>query len=305
MTSQLNPFALEGRWYRGNLHTHTSVFDGDLSPEEMVEKYRAAGYDFIVITDHYAVTPVDGLGDENLLVLTGEEVAHSPFELVAINIRESITTQGLEDPAGVFAEIRRQGGIVYLPHPRGYDPSTGGAVWRDKEILDGVFAVEIYNASMEAAFGKGEAATLWGEILRTGRRIHGVAADDAHWHFNDHRPHDVARAFVMVRARDLSGPSVTDALTAGAFYSSTGLLIEDIDVGAGHVTVTCPQARTITSLTNGVFGQRRTRLEKPISPARFEVPERARYLRVECEDDGGRRAWTNTLVWREQTPCAS
>jgi len=302
VTSQLNPFALDGQWHRGNLHTHTSVFDGDLPPEEMVEKYRVAGYDFVVITDHYAMTPVDGLGGEDLLVLPGEELAHSRFELVAINIRESITTEGDENPADLFTEIRRQGGIAYLPHPRGFDPLMCGSVWREEAILDGIFAIEVYNASMDAAFGKGEAAALWDEILQTGRRVHGVAADDAHWHFNEHRPHDVARAFVMVRACEFSARSVTDALAAGAFYSSTGLLIEDIDVGARHITVACPEARTITALTNGVRGQRRTRLEEPISPARFEIDERARFLRIECEDADGRRAWTNPLVWRDPTP---
>lgn len=29
----------------------------------MVGKYRAAEYDFLAITDHVSVTPVDGLGD--------------------------------------------------------------------------------------------------------------------------------------------------------------------------------------------------------------------------------------------------
>ena len=302
MTSPLNPFALGGQWFRGNLHTHTSVVDGALSPREMVSKYRAAAYDFVVITDHYAVTPVDGLGGEDFLVLPGEEVLHDRFELVAINIRKSITTKGDEDPAFLFAQIREQGGIACLAHPRGYDPLTCGTVWLEEAILDGIFAVEIYNASMDAAFGKGEAAALWDEILQTGRRVHGVAADDAHWHFNEHRPHDVARAFVMVRACELSARSVTDALVAGAFYSSTGLLIEDVEVGAEHVTVTCPQAHTITALTNGALGERRTRLEEPISPARFEIDTRARFMRIECEDDDGRRAWTNPLVWRDLTP---
>lgn len=301
MNCQSNPFAIEGRWRRGNLHTHTSVFDGDLSPEEMVEKYRVAGYDFVVITDHYAMTPVDGLGDDDLLVLAGEELSLDRFELVAINIREGVTTRGDEDPADLLAQIRRQGGIAYLPHPRGFDSLMSGCLWREEGILDGVFAIEIYNASMEAAFGKGEAGTLWDEILQAGRRIYGVAADDAHWHFNDHRPHDVARAFVMVRTRELSARCVTDALQAGAFYSSTGLLIEDIDVGVSHVTVTCPEARTITALANGARGQRRTRLEKPISPARFEIDDRVRFLRIECEDADGRRAWTNPLVWRVGT----
>jgi len=37
---------------RGNLHTHTSLSDGNLSPEEMIEEYKKQGYHFICLTDH-------------------------------------------------------------------------------------------------------------------------------------------------------------------------------------------------------------------------------------------------------------
>jgi len=299
MTAHLNPFAAQGRWYRGNLHTHTSVYDGALSPAEMVGKYRAAGYDFVAITDHYAVTPVDGLGDAGFLVMPGEEVFHNRFELVAVNLRESVTTQGDEEPSRLLADIREKGGIAYLAHPRGYDPLVSGCVWREEALLDGIFGMEIYNASMDYAFGKGEATTLWDEALQMGKRVWGVAADDSHWHFNAHRPHDVARACVMVRAREFRTECIVESLLAGRFYASTGLLIADIELSEDHVTVTCPEATTITALTNGARGQRRTLVQEPISPARFEIDERARYVRIECEDAGGRRAWTNPLIWRE------
>ncbi|MBR2262926.1 MAG: hypothetical protein IJ917_01045, partial [Firmicutes bacterium] len=39
-------------WYKGNLHMHTQVSDGDLPFEEAVALYRKAGYDFLAITDH-------------------------------------------------------------------------------------------------------------------------------------------------------------------------------------------------------------------------------------------------------------
>ncbi len=35
-----NPFAVEGRWYRGNLHTHSTNSDGRKSPEDAVNWYR-------------------------------------------------------------------------------------------------------------------------------------------------------------------------------------------------------------------------------------------------------------------------
>jgi len=47
------PFDRPGRFLRGNLHTHSTASDGRLSPEEVCEHYRLAGYDFLALTDHF------------------------------------------------------------------------------------------------------------------------------------------------------------------------------------------------------------------------------------------------------------
>ena len=41
------PFGGEGVFLKGNLHTHTTVTDGPLDPEETIRRYKAAGYDFL------------------------------------------------------------------------------------------------------------------------------------------------------------------------------------------------------------------------------------------------------------------
>lgn len=51
-----NPSALEGNWYRGNLHTHSKNSDGMLTPEEIVNRYRDRDYHFLSLTDHNIVT---------------------------------------------------------------------------------------------------------------------------------------------------------------------------------------------------------------------------------------------------------
>lgn len=47
-------FARAGRFWRGNLHTHSTRSDGRLSPEAVVEFYRDAGYDFLMLSDHFS-----------------------------------------------------------------------------------------------------------------------------------------------------------------------------------------------------------------------------------------------------------
>src|SRR6185436_6699903 len=39
-------------WWRGNLHTHTLWSDGDDYPEMVVQAYKDAGYNFLVLSDH-------------------------------------------------------------------------------------------------------------------------------------------------------------------------------------------------------------------------------------------------------------
>src|SRR5436190_23781467 len=54
-STQMNqlPFGKPGRFYRGNLHTHTTLSDGLLSPADVCAFYRTGGYDFLAVTDHF------------------------------------------------------------------------------------------------------------------------------------------------------------------------------------------------------------------------------------------------------------
>ncbi len=50
--------------YKANLHTHTTVSDGSLNPQMVVDNYHELGYDILAITDHNAVTyPWTGFAD--------------------------------------------------------------------------------------------------------------------------------------------------------------------------------------------------------------------------------------------------
>ena len=49
----------ESRWYKGNLHSHTTESDGDESPEKVAKWYAEHGYDFLVLSDHNCLTILD------------------------------------------------------------------------------------------------------------------------------------------------------------------------------------------------------------------------------------------------------
>ncbi|MCC6792855.1 MAG: hypothetical protein IT336_14285, partial [Thermomicrobiales bacterium] len=47
------PFDKPGRFWKGNLHTHSTRSDGKLTPAEVIAAYQARGYDFLALADHF------------------------------------------------------------------------------------------------------------------------------------------------------------------------------------------------------------------------------------------------------------
>ena len=81
---------------------------------------------------------------------------------------------------------------------------------------------------------------VWDMLLAEGKRIYGIAVDDAH-HFQGEFGPDRAnpgRGWVSVRADALDGATLMEAMEAGHFYASTGVELDDVEVEAGRITVT-------------------------------------------------------------------
>ena len=64
-----------GKYYKANLHTHTTVSDGQFSPEEIKRLYQEKGYSIVAYTDHEILVPHTELSDENFLAITSAEIA--------------------------------------------------------------------------------------------------------------------------------------------------------------------------------------------------------------------------------------
>lgn len=58
---KIDGFSHKKNWYRGNLHSHTVVSDGKLTPAQAVELYKANGYSFLSFSEHDIYTDY---GDE-------------------------------------------------------------------------------------------------------------------------------------------------------------------------------------------------------------------------------------------------
>ncbi len=63
----------EGRFYKANLHTHSTISDGALTPEEIKARYKEKGYAIVAFTDHNLMVPHPELADADFLPMTGFE----------------------------------------------------------------------------------------------------------------------------------------------------------------------------------------------------------------------------------------
>ncbi|MBR4769136.1 MAG: hypothetical protein IK088_09200 [Lachnospiraceae bacterium] len=67
-------FHSTGRFYKANLHMHTTVSDGALTPEEIKAEYQKHGYSILAYSDHEILVPHPELADDSFLPLTAIEI---------------------------------------------------------------------------------------------------------------------------------------------------------------------------------------------------------------------------------------
>ncbi|CAN5576656.1 CehA/McbA family metallohydrolase [soil metagenome] len=294
------PFQKPGRFYRGNLHTHSSNSDGRLSPDEVVDLYRTQRYDFVAITDHfsaqwdYQITDSTSLRSEGFTTLIGAEL-HTPalangqpWHLVAAGLPLDFAGPSANETGPqLAARAAEAGAFVGIAHPAWYD-----LLLEEARSVEAAHAVEIYNETCVALNDRGESWYIADMLLAEGRRLTGFGSDDLHQTAEDRS--DAFGAWVWVRAETLSPDALLDALKAGDYYTSQGPLIHDISFDGGEIAVSCSPARSIY-LTG-----RAARAERlhghGLVEARFPTDLfEGSYCRVTVVDSAGQRAWSNPI----------
>jgi predicted metal-dependent phosphoesterase TrpH len=290
-------FATPGRWFRGNLHTHSDRSDGVASPEDVLAAYRAAGYDFVVLTDHFeerwgwTVTDTTAARDETFTTLLGVELSSADWDDEDVFWVNAIGVSA--DFAAPHADaIRRAaeaGAYLVFLHP-----GLTNFLDFDRLPVELLDAVETYNHGGAAVWpDQAEARYAVDALLGRGNRLHVTVGDDAHFE----HPWDRFGAWVQVRAERLDPDALLAALKAGAYYSTQGPEIEDVRVEGERVHVACSEARAV-ALT-GIHGWRSDVALGPLREAVLDLAKlRSPYWRLTVTDAEGRRAWTNP-VWVE------
>ncbi len=288
-----NPFTRAGKWYKANLHTHTTTSDGQQSPPETVEAYRKAGYHVVALTDHNRTNDVRGMARRNFLVLSGMEYhpqcpsTPNPHHLVALNLPHGFgfDQDYPEDGNACIRAVKAAGGESILAHPL-----WCGHRYDMYAYLNGYIGMEVYNTTTDR-IGRANSEAAWCHLLDAGRILPAVAVDDSH------SLHDRFGGWTWLRLGKLSVPAVMDALRAGCYYCSTGPVIHDFRVRRGAAEVTCSPAERIYFVAHTWHGQRR-KAEAKKSIRKFTAPvgEDWIYVRAVVVDHAGRKAWTNPIL---------
>lgn len=286
-------FHAPGEWLKGNLHLHTTASDGQVSPQQAVELYAAAGYDFLAITDHGTVVDPSGLDDCGMTLLPGAEIAPPGGELnqtihvVAIGLQDCPPDPQNDDPQPYISQVSALADFCFVAHP-----SWSSLTCRDFMDLEGIAGVEVYNSVCHHEIGRGTSEVQWDDCLARGKRLYGLAVDDAH-----HRHEDRFYGRIMLKSPDRSPRSIIAALQAGQFYSTTGPLIEAVEFDGDVVRIAsspCVEYFVISPRPGrGQTNWREGRFGEVMTSCELHFPAQVRPVRIVVVDERGYRAWSN------------
>jgi len=177
-----------------DLHMHTDhSYDCATPVEVLLAEARARGLGAIAITDHNEISGAleARAKADGLTVIVGEEVKTAEQgEVIGLFIEEKIP-RGLT-LAETIAEIKRQGGLVYVPHP--FDRMHSVPDYEHLlAVIDDVDAIEVFNPRIAITEFNEEAVRFAAKY-----RIPAGAGSDAHV------PQGLGS--VRIRMRDFDGP---------------------------------------------------------------------------------------------------
>ena len=247
---------MTGRFYKANLHTHTTVSDGKFTPEEAKALYQSKGYSVVAFTDHEIMVPHEDLCDDKFVAITSYELAVSdgpwnpsakcyhlnyfspdPARTKSRTICASrvwgnakqYLTEDVEKYGAANREYSKnwvqwvvdtaayEGALISFNHP----------IWSlqtkdDYSGITGLWGMEWHNTGCTIA-GYEDNIQPVTDLLREGnRQVYPLATDDCHG-----LP-DYFGGWVQIKANSLTYDKIFEALKAGNFYSSNGPSIKTL-----------------------------------------------------------------------------
>ena len=307
----------DGQFYKGNLHSHSTLSDGAFTPEELKERYKAAGYSVFAYTEHGVYHDLRRLDDADFITLPSYEAniirdyVRTPFpalvkgpstkmqaEVVHLNMfaidPEKTTCEpniddikdhaSLENVNELIRRAKNAGFFVSYNHPH-WSLDTG-AIYNNLEGLD---AIELINGGSHRSSAMDFVPHVMREMAWNGKRLVAVAGDD------NHQARHFFQSWTMFKAPELSHKAIIEALQKGNCYTSMGPEIKELYVEDGVVHIKTSEAQGIHMAT---AGRRKPSCVVPIggdervTEAEFALAEDDVFFHIIVKDMYGRPAAT-------------
>lgn len=281
------------QFFKGNLHMHTTLSDGRLSPEEALNSYRAKGYDFVALTDHWR--PHESADFMGMTVLSGVELdtwadEDQVVHIVGVGFDADKLDLSCRDfgAQALVDRIRAANGAAILAHPA-WSMNTVEFI----NSLHDISGAEIFNTFSGIPWnaGRADSSQILDLAAVKGAPLPLVACDDSHRYGGEE-----GVSATVVNASDASRESLMDAILAGRFYASQGPAFHQVSIDGRDVLVECSPCDRIIFYSNLQWSSKRCVNGRDMTSAYYQMDERERTVRIELIDRFGRRAWSSPVA---------
>ena len=320
--------------FKANLHSHTTLSDGNLTPEQSVEAYKAHGYHVLALTDHEAPYSHHRFTTDDFLMLTGYEAyirpsseciidrfgpeihmnlfAKDPDNLTFIGYDPNYCKYLTDEYVSSLPKSRDLGPRQYSPEyiqsfidcavENGYLVSYNHPCWsmecpEDILKLNNIFSLEVFNTCSVTESASEDNLSLYDALLRRGKFWHLHGADDNH----NFAPlgdflSDSFGSWTMIIAPELRYSAIVEALEQGRFYASTGPTIHALEIKDGIARLEFSDAVRVIMHASPKYCKN---VWKPdgseFNCAEFVIPDDVPYVYFTILDKQGKKAYTHAF----------
>lgn len=316
--------------FKANLHSHSTLSDGNLTPEEMKAAYKAKGYSVLCISDHERTNDFSHMTEPDFLMLTGYEAYIRPnyiYDFFGPEVHLNLLARDPHNVSLVYfhptssrylsdeqkAAVPKVGPLVERQYTtefvndfircakdNGYIVTYNHPVWslESQERIasyEGFCTMEICNWSSFNTGGCNEYnLDLYHKLLRSGKRVFAHSADDNHNKFPfDHVRCDSFGGAAMILADKLEYDQVFHAIETGEMYSTMGPVIHEVSFDGEQVHISCSDAVQIACYCGGKSAIiEKAQTGQVINKASLTVRPGALFVQISVTDKDGKRADT-------------
>ena len=236
------------RWYRGDLHSHTTHSDGEITVADRVRGAVERGQDFLAITDHNTIShfrEVDAWPD-SIVRIRGSEVTTFHGHLNCFGLSEIVDWRDAARGSGaarIVEAAHRQGALISINHPSAFgDPWCSGCHW-DYALVDfaTIDAIEVWNGRWRMPESDNNGAlAFWTDLLDAGYRPTAVSGTDSHSAEEDDY---IALPMNRVWAEERTEAAILDGIRRGRVILSSGPTLSFRATGSDGASIEVPGGR--------------------------------------------------------------